>query len=122
MKQILMLGMALLLAGCSGPDRFKGSRAGSPSNSSVSRSAPVASGPISAACLASDRKARSRQLCGCIQVAANKTLNNTQQRRAVQFYSNPHLAQEVRQSDRSADERFWQAYANYGEHAKALCN
>lgn len=122
MKQILILGMVLLLASCGRADRFKSPRSGGSGASPVSRSAPVASGPISTACLASDRKARSRQLCGCIQAAANQTLSNTQQRRAVQFYSNPHMAQEVRQSDRSADERFWQAYTNYGEHAKALCS
>ncbi|SLN50749.1 hypothetical protein PEL8287_02650 [Roseovarius litorisediminis] len=122
MKQVVILGLVLLLAGCGGSNRFK-----SPGNSrttpaTVSRLAPVSYGPISKACQASDRKARSRQLCGCIQAAADQTLNSAQQNRAVAFYNNPHLAQEIRQSDRSSDERFWKAYSNYADHAKALCS
>ncbi|MEO1138713.1 MAG: hypothetical protein AAFW87_04575 [Pseudomonadota bacterium] len=37
------------------------------------------------------------------------------------FYNDPHRAQEVRQSDRSNDERFWEAYREYGDRAKRLC-
>jgi hypothetical protein len=82
----------------------------------------MASGPINQACLASDRKARSRALCGCIQAAANQTLTGAQQRRAVAFYSNPQLAQDIRQSDSPNDERFWEAYRAYGERAERLCS
>jgi hypothetical protein len=71
--------------------------------------------------MASDREARSRALCGCIQWAANQTLSSSQQRRAVKFYQDPHLAQEIRQSDRAANETFWLAYKAYGEAAQAVC-
>lgn len=116
MKQVLAIAMVLALAACGRAERFQGT-----SGNTVSRSAPVAFGPISKACMASDRKARSRALCGCIQAAANTTLNSSQQRRAVAFYNDPHRAQEVRQSDRSNDERFWEAYREYGDRAKRLC-
>ncbi len=82
---------------------------------------PSASGPISQACLASDRTARSRALCGCIQAVANQTLGGSDQRRAASFYSDPQRAQEVRQSDRSSDEAFWEAYKAYGARAEQIC-
>lgn len=116
MKQVVLLSLVLTLGACGQAERFQGSSA-----NTVSRSAPVAFGPISQACLASDRKSRSRALCGCIQAAANQTLNPSQQRRAVAFYNNPHRAQEVRQSDRVNDERFWEAYRAYGARAERLC-
>ena len=83
--------------------------------------APVAYGPISKACLQSDRKKASRQLCTCIQAAADKTLSRSDQRKSVAFYSNPHLAQQIRQSERANDESFWEAYAAYGQEAARMC-
>jgi len=115
MKQVFLTLLVLGLAGCGQPDRFEGRTA------SVSRTAPMAFGPISKACMSSDRKARSRELCGCIQAAANQTLSGSQQRRAVAFYNDPHRAQEVRQSDGGNDERFWKAYREYGARAERLC-
>ena len=41
--------------------------------------------------------------------------------KAAGFYNDPHLAQQIRQSDRSADERFWNAYRDYGERAERMC-
>lgn len=117
MKQVFLTLTVLGLAGCGQHERFD-----SRHTPSVSRGAPMASGPIANACMTSDRKARSRALCGCIQAAANQTLNASQQRRAVAFYNDPHSAQEVRQSDRSSDERFWEAYRAYGERAEQLCS
>ncbi|WP_294620612.1 hypothetical protein [uncultured Roseovarius sp.] len=113
MRQAIFLGLITILAGCGGGDRFR--------SDTISRGAPMAYGPISKACMASDRKARSRQLCGCIQAAADQTLTGAQQRRAVKFYRDPHSAQEIRQSDRGSNERFWKAYSNYGERARQLC-
>ena len=113
MRQAIILGLVFTLAGCGGGDRFSGDN--------VSRGAPMAFGPISKACMASDRKARSRQLCGCIQAAADQTLSGSQQRRAVKFYRDPHSAQEIRQSDRGGNERFWTAYSDYGKRARQLC-
>jgi hypothetical protein len=112
MKTVLLLGLVLGLAGCSGANRFDGDpRAGR----------PVASGPISDACLRSDRKARSPALCGCIQAVANQTLSGAEQRRAVGFYSDPHAAQEVRTSERPGDQRFWDAYMTYADRAERVC-
>ncbi len=82
---------------------------------------PVASGPISDACLASDRTARSRKLCGCIQAVANQTLTGSEQRYAATFYNNPQQAQNVRQSERATDAQFWKAYRAYGERSERVC-
>ena len=78
-------------------------------------------GTIERACLKSDRKAASRALCGCIQTVADKTLTRSDQRRAAKFFGDPHMAQEVRQSDRASDEAFWQKYKNFGATAQAFC-
>ncbi|MEL7398705.1 MAG: hypothetical protein AAFN44_20295 [Pseudomonadota bacterium] len=83
--------------------------------------AQVSYGPISKACIQSDRKKASRELCTCIQAAADKTLSRSDQRKSVAFYNNPHLAQQIRQSERSNDEKFWEAYAAYGEEAERMC-
>ena len=115
MKRVTFLGLAVFLAGCGGSGPREADRV------VVMRSAPVAFGPISKACLQSGRDGRTRELCGCIQAAADKTLTNSQQRRAVSFYSDPHRAQEIRQSKRSADEEFWDAYVRYGKLAEQLC-
>jgi len=125
MKYALIVVMMLSLAACSSPKRFENTPhvtpASAPAPASVARIAPVASGPISQACLSSNRKARTRALCGCIQYAANETLTASQQSRAVTFYSDPAAAQSVRQSDRASDERFWEAYRAYEERAEAIC-
>ncbi|GAB4308054.1 MAG: hypothetical protein Kow0058_19440 [Roseovarius sp.] len=113
---IAMLGAALSLTGCGGGDR-----AAAPDRAASIRALPSASGPIRDACLASERKDRSERLCGCIQAAADTTLSRAEQRRATAFYSDPHLAQEVRQSDKAVDARFWEAYVAYGQRAEQLC-
>lgn len=82
----------------------------------------VATGPISRACLASDRKARSTQRCGCIQAVANDMLSSSDQRLAVSFYADPHKAQEIRQSDNPRHEVFWKTYKDYAETASAVCS
>lgn len=115
MRRVLTLVVVLALAACGGASGSRGDR-------SVARAMPVAAGPISTACLQSDRKARSRVLCGCIQVAANRTLSRAEQRRAVRFYRDPHSAQDIRQSRRPVDQRFWKAYRAYGAEAERLCS
>lgn len=77
-------------------------------------------GTIERACLASERP-KSRALCGCIQQAADVTLNGREQRQAARFFADPHRAQEVRQSDRVSDERFWARYQRFGATAEAYC-
>ena len=126
MKQVITVMVVTALAGCGGVNKFKrdGTRSTvrSPAVSATPVAAlPFARGPINSACLASDRKARSNARCGCIQAVANETLNGSQQRLAVQFYSDPHMAQEIRQSDRSAHEAFWLDYKAYGAAAARTC-
>ncbi|QYX58622.1 hypothetical protein K1T73_11915 [Roseovarius sp. SCSIO 43702] len=82
---------------------------------------PFANGPIKRACMNSDRKARSNELCGCIQAVADQTLSGADQSRAVSFYNDPHSAQEVRMSDRPGDEAFWKTYTNYAKTAERVC-
>ncbi len=115
MTRLLTLGMMLFLMGCGGANGFKGD------TRNVPRIAPMASGPISTACQQSDRKAGSRALCGCIQAVANETLSGSEQRRAVQFYRDPQSAQDIRQSDRAGDERFWRSYKAYSQRAEQVC-
>jgi hypothetical protein len=78
-------------------------------------------GSIQRACLQSDRARGNQALCGCIQQAADLTLSNRDQSRAAKFFSDPHEAQEVRQSDRSDDAEFWLRYKSFGETAEAFC-
>ncbi|MEM6375612.1 MAG: hypothetical protein AAF686_05185 [Pseudomonadota bacterium] len=116
---IAILALACVAA-CTAPERFS-----SKTTPVVTRAAPsvpvMARGPLQRACMASNRQARSRALCGCIQAAANQTLTASQQQRAVGFYTDLHQAQQVRQSDRGSDEAFWEAYRAYGVRAERMC-
>lgn len=116
MNRIIIMAAVLMLAGCGGGDRFKGR-----ADRAAGAGMPMAFGPISKACMASDRQARSRALCGCIQWAANQGLSRADQRRATRFYGDPHSAQEIRQSKRPSDERFWKAYSDYANRAEQIC-
>jgi hypothetical protein len=120
MKNVVILGLILTLAGCGGGKRYKNTGRSAPS-STVIAPTPYATGVISSACMASDRKARSRQLCGCVQAVADQHMSNSDQARAVKFYKDPQMAQDIRQSDRASDERFWEAYSNYAKQADATC-
>lgn len=79
-------------------------------------------GAIQRACNASDRPAATAQLCRCIQQVADRDLSRSDQRRVSKFFRDPHLAQEVRMSDRSHDEAFWKRYKAYGENARKSCS
>ena len=79
-------------------------------------------GLIERACLGSDRPAVSRLLCGCIQAVADKTLTNQDQRLAAEFFSDPHRAQVIRQSDVAAHEVFWERYKTFGDTATKTCS
>lgn len=85
--------------------------------------APAATlaGPIERACLKADRKAASRPLCNCVQQVADLTLDGRDQRLAASFFSDPHRAQEIRQSDRSTHEAFWKRYKSFGANAESYC-
>ncbi|MEO3416609.1 hypothetical protein AAFO92_18315 [Roseovarius sp. CAU 1744] len=122
MNNFAMFGVVIaILAGCS---NSSGSSNNNPRPGPVTnrQAAPLSTGPINSACLSSNRSARSRTLCGCIQTVANQTLSGSQQNRAAAFYNNPHQAQVIRQSDRAADERFWKAYRAYGERSEQVCS
>ncbi|QMU60012.1 MAG: hypothetical protein GKR98_07420 [Boseongicola sp.] len=84
-------------------------------------SLPAFSAQIEKACLLSDRGAGNRALCGCIQDAANMTLSAKDQRLAATFFSDPHRAQQIRQSGRRTHERFWERYQSFGETAEVFC-
>jgi len=116
MKNLILVALMLGLAGCGGGKRDY-ARGGK--STAVMRSA---SGPISQACMASDRKARSPALCGCVQAAANMNLSSNDQRLAASFFSNPHRAQEIRQSDNAGHEKFWKKYKEFSETAEAICS
>ncbi|WP_172292205.1 hypothetical protein [Pseudoruegeria sp. HB172150] len=78
-------------------------------------------GMIESACLKSGRPGASRALCGCIQSVANRTLSANDQRLAATFFQDPHQAQVIRQSDRTAHEVFWQRYKVFGATAQNYC-
>lgn len=80
-----------------------------------------ASGPIRAACLAGGRRAADPALCGCIQAVADQTLSGGEQRAAVAFFDEPHLTQELRQSDDPNDEAFWLRWKAFGAQATETC-
>jgi hypothetical protein len=106
---------AFVLTACGGGGQTRVERYyGSPSVS-------MASGPISNACLTANRKSANRRLCGCIQGVANSSLSSSDQRLAASFFSNPHKAQEIRQSDVSSNERFWKKYKAFAAHSERVC-
>ena len=76
---------------------------------------------IERACLQSDRRAASRNLCGCIQRVADQVLTGSDQRRAARFFTDPQRAQEVRKSDTPADDAFWQRWRDFGRAARNIC-
>ncbi len=78
-------------------------------------------GPISNACMKSDRKAVSGALCGCIQQAADTTLSGTDQRRVAKFFNDPEAVQKVKLSDTDRDDDFWRRYRNFSDTAQAAC-
>lgn len=113
-KAGLLLICAFALAACGGGrDRVERSYGGA--------SAQFASGPVSQACLRGGRKAANRRLCGCIQGVADRQLSSADQRMAASFFSDPHKAQEIRQSDRSSHETFWKRYKAFTGTAERTC-
>ncbi len=81
----------------------------------------VQAGPITNACLRSDRDAANRQLCACIQRVANQTLNGGDQRQVAAFFKDPDKAQNVRMSQSDRDDAFWDRYKAFSEAAAASC-
>ncbi|PRY23680.1 hypothetical protein CLV78_104171 [Aliiruegeria haliotis] len=77
---------------------------------------------IERACIKSNRRAASRPLCDCIQRVADQMLTRKEQRMAAKFFKDPHMAQEIRQSDRANHETFWKRYKAFGTTAGNVCN
>lgn len=111
MGRILTILALCVLVSCGGGNR----------NDPATRFAS-ASGPIKNACLSSGRRAANRQICGCIQVAADQTLSGSDQRRGADFFGNPELAHAVRRSDTERDDAFWDRWRNFGDAADQLCS
>jgi hypothetical protein len=110
----------MVLSACSSGTRYSSANA-------ARGPAPVvpvvyfATGPIYSACQRGGRRDASRQRCGCVQAVADGVLSADDQRRGAGFFSDPHLAQTVRQSDRSVDERFWTKWKAYSDQAARIC-
>lgn len=83
--------------------------------------APAASaGMIERACLTAPNGG-DRALCGCIQQVADMTLDRYEQRRAAQFFRDPHEAQVVKMSKHANDAMFWERYKRFGAEAERFC-
>ena len=108
MRSVLSLSVCLTLVACGG-------------SRSVPASAGFATGPIYSACLAADRRAASRELCGCVQFVADQRLSPRDQSRAAGFFSDPQSAQDTRQSDNPFSEAFWDRYRAYADVAERAC-
>lgn len=79
------------------------------------------SGPISKACLSSDRRASNRQLCGCIQTVADQSLARTDQRKAARFFKDPQRAQDLKMSQTVSDDAFWDRYKVFASRSEQSC-
>ena len=79
-------------------------------------------GPITRACLSSDRQARSIALCGCLQQVADQTLSNRDQRTAAKFFRKPQMAQDIKMSKTPRDDQFWDRYKVFGATATRFCS
>jgi hypothetical protein len=86
--------------------------------------APVQAGigVIERACRQSNRTAATPAMCRCIQRVANDSLSFSERRRVAKFFSDPHMAQVVRQSDRRSDEALWERYKSFGDRAQRTCS
>lgn len=81
--------------------------------------AMAADNPVSRAC--QDARPDAGELCSCIGTAAELVLDQSAQRRAAQFFTNPDRAEAVRMSDNRNDEALWEAYQQFGETAVEMC-
>ncbi|MEM7242355.1 MAG: hypothetical protein AAF429_09235 [Pseudomonadota bacterium] len=72
------------------------------------------------ACMKSERNP-SRSTCKCIQSVADQRLSQSDQRLASKFFNDPHMSQEIRQSDNRSKEKFWLRYKAFGEVVGRQC-
>ncbi|MGC0224840.1 hypothetical protein [Pseudooceanicola nitratireducens] len=85
-------------------------------------SIPAQAGPITRACMASDSKNSNSAVCGCIQQAANLTLDQSDQKLAAQIFRKPQMAQDIRMSSNARHEQFWLRYKAFGAVASETCS
>ncbi len=111
MRTAATCALILALAGCGG-------RGTAPDTDRITK---FSSGPINTACLRSDRDARNRQLCGCIQTAANMSLTPREQRRAATLFRDPPAAQDLRMSESPRDSEFWDRYRAFAGLSERAC-
>jgi len=76
---------------------------------------------IERACLSSSRGAARASLCHCIGQVAKQRLTRSEQRTVATWFSDPHRAQEARQSVKNNDEKFWRKYQAFGTDAERIC-
>ncbi|WP_363318399.1 hypothetical protein [Marivita sp.] len=112
MRFLASLLALALVAGCGGNRLDRGD------SGVVTR---FSSGPISRACLSSDRKARTSRLCGCIQTVANQSLSGSDQRRASRFFEDPQRAHDVWMSKSPSDDAFWERYKVFAARSEQSC-
>ncbi|MEP0661201.1 MAG: hypothetical protein ABJC87_18335 [Roseobacter sp.] len=60
--------------------------------------------------------------CGCLQVAANRTLNAADQKRGARMFGNPERVQAMKLSDSRENERFWGVWAAFADTAEKMCS
>ncbi|MGI3168629.1 hypothetical protein ACRARG_05725 [Pseudooceanicola sp. C21-150M6] len=82
----------------------------------------MAAGPVSRACIASDRASSSYALCSCLQQVANKTLTRRDQRTVAKIFKEPQLAQDIKMSKTTANDVFWERYQVFGATATKTCS
>ena len=111
----------LLALGACGGTQFSSSNAVTSAATRVSPTVAFAQGPISRACLSAGRDAASRARCGCVQAVADQSLSAADQRRGAKFFSDPHQAQVIRQSDNPSNEAFWLRWKAFGDSAGRQC-
>jgi|OrbTmetagenome_3_1107373.scaffolds.fasta_scaffold47305_2 hypothetical protein len=83
--------------------------------------APVESSAVERACMISGRGSANPSLCACIGNAARQTLSFGEQRRAARLFRDPDEAEDIRMSDNSRDEAFWDRYRAFGQAAEQMC-
>jgi hypothetical protein len=75
---------------------------------------------IESACRASART-KSDKLCSCIQDVADYLLVRQEQLRVATFFRDPDRAQELRMSDGTSNNAFWQRYEKFAAVATKVC-
>lgn len=119
-RVLCALALGMTLTACNAPALPRiGTANIAPAN--LENAPRFANGPIATACLIHDRRAANQTRCGCVQAAADLTLSQSEQQRAVRFFAEPELLQTIKQSDTPTNELFWDVWANFADTAEQLC-